>query len=151
MARAELGMMGAAVSATARAFYYPSIFCNLVRTKLQQSFHWFDSVDEVGNLVKDVSGATGRVVVCNFNLPARGSIDLLVGYAMLMFPCSLDSKVLSNCLQCVILGAIPYHQMLDDLKEQVCLRYRLPVATTCLPKLALSYLFCTVGRVSVLW
>ncbi len=64
-------MMGAAVSATARAFYYPSIICNFVRAKLQQSFHWFDSVDEVRNLVKDVSGATGHVVVRSLKRAAK--------------------------------------------------------------------------------
>eukprot|EP00884_Botryococcus_braunii_P010015 jgi/Botrbrau1/19014/Bobra.0100s0046.1 len=44
MARSELGMMGTAVSVTARAFYYPSIVWNLLRNKLQSSYQWFDEI-----------------------------------------------------------------------------------------------------------
>lgn len=38
------------VGAGARALFYPTLFYNVVRNKIQPEFRWWDRVDEVYNL-----------------------------------------------------------------------------------------------------
>ena len=42
-----MALTEAAASVAARAFFYPSLAWNIARSKLQDTWHWWDEITEV--------------------------------------------------------------------------------------------------------
>uniref|UniRef100_A0A0A8ZFE8 Uncharacterized protein n=1 Tax=Arundo donax TaxID=35708 RepID=A0A0A8ZFE8_ARUDO len=64
----------AAVGAAARVLFYPTLLYNVVRSKVQAEFRWWDEVDQVNSLVFAPQGLLGEGFSMGFDLRLLGSL-----------------------------------------------------------------------------